>query len=224
MSSPAVAPHIAALVGRYVQAQLAGDRAEAVRLVMDEGLGAGIDPGVLQTDLIGAAQREIGRLWETNAITVAHEHQATAISQVALAHLYPHLRRVAARGRVVVVACVAGELHDMPARIASDALESAGYAVRFLGADVPTDALARTVASLRPDAVALSVTMPFHLPAAWEAMDRIRAAVPGLPPIVAGGRAFAHAADVDPARVVLTDGTPGGLVAAVDRLWSALGA
>jgi methanogenic corrinoid protein MtbC1 len=218
---PSAATPLVDLIGRYVQAQLAGDRAAAIRVVMDDGLARGFDPNVLQSDVIGAAQREIGRLWETNTITVAEEHQATAISQVALAYLYPHLRREAARGRVVVVACVAGELHDMPARIASDALESAGYTVRFLGADVPTDALARTVAAIRPDALALSVTMPFHLPAAWEAMDRCRAAFPGLPPIIVGGRAFAQLTDVDARRMVVTDGTTSGLLAAVDRLWSA---
>jgi MerR family transcriptional regulator, light-induced transcriptional regulator len=218
MPSPDVAPAIASLLTRYVRAQLDGDRAGAIRLMLDDGLAAGVDPATLRTDVIGAAQREIGRLWESNAITVADEHQATAISQVVLAHLYPHLRRGPDRGRMVMVACVAGEMHDMPARIASDALEAAGYSVRFLGADVPTDALVRAVVSHHPDVLALSVTMPFHLAAAWDAVNRVRAAAPRLPPIVLGGRGFAHVTDVDPMRVTLSCGDLAALVEVVARV------
>ncbi len=36
-------------------------------------------------DVIQKTQREIGRLWQENRITIADEHVATAISQLALA-------------------------------------------------------------------------------------------------------------------------------------------
>jgi methanogenic corrinoid protein MtbC1 len=43
-----------------------------------------------------------------------------------------------ASGKVVTLACVEGELHEVGARMASDFLEMAGFDVRFLGANVPT--------------------------------------------------------------------------------------
>src|SRR5690349_3730573 len=79
------------LVKRYVEAQLAGDRDAAIRLLMEEGLEKGVSVAELQLDVIQRAQREIGRLWQENKISVAQEHLATAISQLVLAHLYRHL-------------------------------------------------------------------------------------------------------------------------------------
>ena len=50
---------------------------------------------------------------------------ATAISQLALAHLYQHAPVVRPHGKKVMVACVEGELHDFPARMVTDALHLA---------------------------------------------------------------------------------------------------
>lgn len=52
-----------ALRERYLRAQLAGDRREAVRILIEEGLAQGASVTDLQAQVIGAAQSEIGRLW-----------------------------------------------------------------------------------------------------------------------------------------------------------------
>ena len=179
----------ATLRDRYLAAQLEGQRHEAVRLIMEEGLGAGVSVPDLELLVIGPAQREIGRLWQENRITVAQEHMATAISQLAMAQLYRHLPRDPANGKRVTVACVEGELHEVGARIASDFLEMAGFDVEFLGANVPTDSLVQWVQDARPDLLCLSATMSFHLPALTEAIERVRALLPALP-IAVGGHAF----------------------------------
>src|SRR5690242_10012120 len=98
------------LSDRYLAAQLVGDRREALRLIIEEGLEQGVSVPRLQIEVIQAAQYEIGRLWQENAISVAQEHLATGISQLALAHLYEHLPRGESIGRRAVVACVEGEL------------------------------------------------------------------------------------------------------------------
>ncbi len=186
---PATDTTLTALREQYLAAQLAGNRKEALRLLVDEGLLRGIPLQVLQLEIIQLAQYEIGRLWQENIISVAQEHLATAISQLALAHLYRHLPRDPPNGKLVVVACVEGELHEVGARMASDFLEMAGFDVRFLGANLPPEHLARLVAEVRPDLLALSVTMSYHLPALRRAVEHVRAAVPGVP-IAVGGLAF----------------------------------
>lgn len=194
-SQGAALPHARAseLCRRYVEAQLAGDRREALRLVLREGLGAGLTVSQLQVDVIQAAQREIGRLWQQNRISIAQEHMATAISQVVMSRLFEEGLPEDPVGRKVLVSCVEGELHEFPARFISDFLELAGFEVRYLGADVPLDDLARMVREEKPDLLALSVTMSFNARALRAAVERVRKEAPGLPILVGG-----HALDWEP--------------------------
>ena len=181
-------PELDELSRSYLAAQLAGDRREAIRLLMEEGIGRGTSVLDLHLQVIQQAQREIGRLWEESAISVAQEHQATAVSQLALAHLYQQSIRRPPVGKAVLVACVEGELHDLGARICADVLELHGFAVRFLGANVPTDCLLPFVERTRPDLVALSVTLPTHLSAARSAVEVLRAR--SETPLAVGGQAL----------------------------------
>jgi len=177
------------LRSRYLAAQLAGHRLEALRLLVDDGVLRGVPLQVLHLEVIQPAQYEIGRLWQENIISVAQEHQATAIAQLSLAHLYRHLPRDPPNDKVVLLSCVEGELHEVGARMASDFLEMAGFDVRFLGANVPHEHLGRMVRQVRPHLLALSVTMTYHLPALRRAVGHARAVAPDLP-IAAGGLAF----------------------------------
>ena len=72
------------LLDQYVAAQLTGDRRAALQLITQHGLGRCIPVVNLYLNLIQAAQYRIGDLWQQNFITVAQEHLATAISQVAI--------------------------------------------------------------------------------------------------------------------------------------------
>lgn len=188
-SPSSVSDPLSALQQRYLGAQLAGDRREALRLLVDEGLLRGIPLQDIHLKVIQPAQYEIGKLWQENRISVAQEHLATAISQLALSHLYRHLPRDPSNGKVVMLSCVEGELHEVGARVASDFLEMAGFDVRFLGANVPTSHLVRMVREQTPDLLALSVTMTYHLPALRAAVTQVREAAPQLP-IAVGGLAF----------------------------------
>jgi methanogenic corrinoid protein MtbC1 len=180
-------PDLASLRSRYLKAQLAGDRREALRLVIQEGLEQGASVLQIQLAVIQEAQREIGRLWQKNVISIAQEHMATAISSTAPSHLYDHASRVSSNGKTVMVACVEGELHDFPARLVADALYLAGFDVRYLGASVPTDSLVSMVVADPPHLLALSVTMTFNVPSLRDAVRRIRAEAQRVPIAVGGG-------------------------------------
>ena len=180
---------IALLRDRYLAAQLAGDRREALRLVMEEGLGQGIAVADLQAGVVQAAQLALGELWQQNRISIAEEHMATAISNVVLSRLFENAPLRERLGHRMVVACVPGEMHDFPARLVADYLDIAGFHVRYLGANVPIDALAIMLCDTRPDLLALSVTMTFNMAGFANTVRRVRAEMPGLP-IMAGGNAL----------------------------------
>jgi methanogenic corrinoid protein MtbC1 len=195
-ASQAVTDALDDLRTRYLKAQLEGDRGTALRVVLEEGLGGGHHVEDLELLVIAAAQHEIGVLWQQNRISIADEHQATAISQTVLAHLYRHLPRAKPSQRRVVVACVEGEHHDMGGRIITDFLEMGGFDVRFLGANVPTDSLLDVLRRDRPAMVALTCALSFNLPALRATIVRVRQAFARSIFIAAGGQAFAFSAGV----------------------------
>jgi methanogenic corrinoid protein MtbC1 len=185
---------VRALADRYLAAQLNGDRQEALRLVLEEGLERGVSVPDLHLEVVERAQRRIGALWQENRISVAQEHLATAISQLVVSQLYCHLPRARGNGRRVLVACAEGEQHEMGARIAADFLEMAGFDVHFLGADVPADSVAAMAAERRPgrhpvDLLVLSAATSICFPGLQATMRRVRELAPDLP-IVVGGSAF----------------------------------
>ena len=181
------AEHLPDLTSRYLAAILAGDRHAALRVVIDDGLTRGIPIPDVYLQVLQPAQAELGRLWQENRITVAQEHLGTAITQLVIAQLYPHLPRRVANGKVVLFGCVAGELHDVGARIAADFFEIAGYDVRFLGANVPTESLIAMVGQLQPDVLAMSVSLPAHLPTLRDLVEQVRALAAPQPVVVVGG-------------------------------------
>ncbi len=184
-------PSLSELCAQYLSAQLRGDRREALRLVMVDGLANGASFADLTEDVIGAAQREIGIRWQRSEIGIAEEHMATAISNLVLAQLYEHAPPAAPNGRSVLVACVEGELHELPARLVADALDMAGFSVRYLGASVPSRSLVSMIQRDRPDLVALSATMSFHANMLRATVREIRALGGAAPPIAVGGGALA---------------------------------
>lgn len=178
---------ISDLCARFLAAQLRGDRREALRILLEEGVERGLDVPSLHLGVIAPAQRVIGELWQTNRIGVAEEHQATAIAHLALARLYPHLRRRRPIACDAIVACVEGEQHDLGAKMVADFLETEGVSVRYLGASVPTLALVESVRLHRPQLLALSVTIGENLPAAELTIAGVRASSPDTR-IAVGGR------------------------------------
>jgi MerR family transcriptional regulator, light-induced transcriptional regulator len=213
-----MAPAFADLKELYLRAQLAGDRREAVRLVVEEGLGKrGASVIELQSQVIGAAQDEIGRLWQMNLVTIAQEHMATAISHLTLAALFERAKVAKPVDKKLVMACVEGEHHDLPARLVSDLLEIHGFDVRFLGANVPHDHLAAMVREERPALIGLSVTMSFNLTSLREAVSRVRVVTDA--PIFVGGHALAWSPGIDKELGLHVAGTtPDDVLATARRL------
>ena len=146
----------------------------------------GVDACV--TDLLAAAQHEVGRRWEFGEWTVAQEHAATVIVDGAIAHLHLALdERATGTGPHAALVCAEGEWHVTPARLAALRLLHRGWRVTFLGASTPVDQLRRTLAQTRPDVLGVSCTLPLHLPGARRTVAVGHEC--GLP-VVAAGAAF----------------------------------
>jgi methanogenic corrinoid protein MtbC1 len=145
------------------RALVQGQRKAALSLV-NEALNNGAPLLDVYVDVLQAAQFEIGRLWETNVITVAQEHMATAITQYVMAQLYPRTGRpVTPKGNIIVTG-VEGEYHHIGPNIIADVLEADGWDVRFLGANVPHSGILRLIEEHQASIAGISVTMLSNIP------------------------------------------------------------
>jgi methanogenic corrinoid protein MtbC1 len=194
----AAAPDAGEVHAAYLAAIRDGDRRRAFRVV-DGAQEAGLALERVYMDVLQPALREIGRLWQENAITVADEHLATAITQAAMARAYERSVGLAEEtGPTLLAACADTERHEVGLRMLCDLLECEGWRTTYLGATVPVGALAAMVRRRRPDVVALSATLPPHLPRLRAMVQAVReaagAAAPadaGVAPLVlVGGRPF----------------------------------
>jgi methanogenic corrinoid protein MtbC1 len=174
-------------VDRLWSAVSSGDEYAAAGVVfaaLDDGLAA---EDVL-LDIIAPVQVKVGREWAANRVSVAQEHAATAINDRVIAAMAHHqAARVEPRLGSVIVACIDGEWHALPARLLAEVLRLRGWRVEFLGAKVPTPHLIAHLHLTGPDAVALSSSIATRLPAAHATITACRAA--GVP-VLAGGAAF----------------------------------
>ena len=86
---------------------------------------------------------------------------------------------------------VSSDLHEIGVRMISDFFEMEGWDTFYLGASTPVETILETVRSRRPDVVAISVTMPYHVSEAARLIAMIRAAeLQPAPHVLVGGRAF----------------------------------
>ncbi|MCY0987848.1 cobalamin-dependent protein [Nannocystis sp. ILAH1] len=170
---------------RFASALLAGDRPGALACAR-EAFARGV--GHLYEDVVRPALARIGDMWMRNEITIAEQHVATALAQSVLGALYPEFPWPPPGPRAVI-ACVAGEHHELGARMVADLLTLDGWDGMFLGADVADDALLERVAQTRPGLVVLSLTMPTRRRALAPLVGRLRR-LPSSPKILVGGSAM----------------------------------
>jgi len=126
----------------------------------------------------------VGDRWMAQELSVAQEH----LISTKLGNVLRDFVRLAPGGTVpVLVACFADEHHDLGALATAARLATWGFHPIFLGARTPAEAVARAVASLRPRAVALSVTTTPERERARELVEAYGAAC-GRTPWAVGGR------------------------------------
>ena len=175
----------------YLSAALAGRRREAWEATR-EATRLGVTLPEIYRDIVLWTQRRLGELWAGAKITVAQEHMASAVTQSILARLYAEIPGDRPAGRVLL-AGVEGELHVLPAQLASDFLELDGWDVAFVGTHVPQASVLAAIEAERPDVLGISMTMAFNLPKTVALVLAVRRQFSTLP-IVIGGRACRGAA------------------------------
>ena len=131
---------------------------------------------------------EIGRGWRARSVSVAQEHLATAVFRRVLGWLLG-VYEIDGPAPRLVVATPPGQVHELGALMVAVSAAAEGWAVTYLGPDLPVADLVSASAQIDARAVALSVVyVPDHLGVA-AALSETRAGLPARVPLLLGGAA-----------------------------------
>jgi len=174
----------------FLTAILMGQRQAALSIVED-ALGSGHDLVDVYVNLFAESLHRVGQLWELNQISVAQEHIATSIAQYAIAAIYPRMVPAEVKRGNMVVTGVAGELHQIGANLVADAMEAKGWAVQFLGTNLPHSSVLSVVEECSANVLCISTTLLANLPAVAELIAVVRTRLKEKAPmILLGGAAY----------------------------------
>jgi DNA-binding transcriptional MerR regulator/methylmalonyl-CoA mutase cobalamin-binding subunit len=146
---------------------------------------------------------EVGDRWHAGELSIAEEHYITAFIRARLFALLDAYQRRGAPGPLVLLACAPQEWHEMGILLVAVFLARRGVAVRYLGPNLPLEALARLVEQHHPAVVALSAQSPETARKLAEAARLFTEGTSPHPRLVFGGQAFNN----DPALRDATEGT-----------------
>ncbi len=189
----------ARLLEQLIDYDEAGAHATIDRAIAAYGVEA------LLTELILPVVRRMGELWVDRKVTIGQEHFA---SHLIRGRVMPLARGWGSGdGPLALLACPAGEEHDLALAAFGLLLRERGWRVAFLGADTPAETLRGAAERLDPEIVVLAITDP----ATAAGLDTELSV--GVPVAIAGSAADPALAERLGARYL-----PGDLVTAADDL------
>ena len=179
-------------------------------------LAEGRTPLEIECELVGPLLAEIGAMWQRGELHVHEEHYASRIVEEALVRMRLAARPAPSNGKSVIVGSVAGNLHDLGARIVADHFSADGWRTLQLGANMPGEDLGRAAVDFDADLIAVSVTLASQVRRTAALIEEVRAFCEGsAPPLIVGGPPFRLVPDLW--RVVGADGSADSAAGAVSE-------
>lgn len=181
-----------ALTTRYMLAVLEGDRRGASQLVLDAVTSGELTVTEALLDVVMLAQRELGRMWHANEISVAEEHVVSATAARLIGQLGALAPVAEPHGKVVLCAALMDDEHDLGLRVLAELFEVDGWRSVLVGGRLPVEELAGAIERFGADLLLLSASLDSHRSGLASAIADLRAG--GTPraalPILVGGPAF----------------------------------
>ncbi len=152
----------------FLSALIAADREQAERILKDT-VRSGTPVKDLYLHVFQPVLQETGRLWQLQQVSIAQEHFVTASVETLMARLHDRFLPSGVtgkdrRGTTVVAAGVGADLHGVGIRMVADFFEMDGWDTFCTGANTPSQSILEAARDRKADVIALSATMPYHLP------------------------------------------------------------
>jgi len=133
---------------------------ELVTQTVDEALGAGLAPEEILSNGLVPGIQALGKLFKDGQAYLPEILISARAMRSGTEKLKPHLatKDIQKKG-TVVVGTVEGDMHDIGKNLVKMMLESNGYEVHDLGADVTADSFAKATREVNADIVAASALL-----------------------------------------------------------------
>jgi MerR family transcriptional regulator, light-induced transcriptional regulator len=175
---------------RFANALIEGNHWKCQQMT-DEITSGSSDFKFLYENVLKKALYIVGDMWERNQISVAAEHMATAIVESILNRQLLAMEMAENAGKSLLLSCVEHEMHQVGIKMVGDVFESHGWKTYYLGANVPVNDLISFAELTKPQIIALSLSVYFHLNILDQMISKIRDAFPEIT-ILVGGQGFMH--------------------------------
>ena len=175
----------------YVQSVAAGNIKPGMQMIID-ATTQGLSVQDAYLNVLLPAQREVGRLWHLNELSISEEHVVSYTTQRLMAILSTQAQQKPDNGYTAIAGTVAGNVHDLGIRAIAYLLEFEGWRTIYLGSDVPREELPKTLETYRADVVLLSLALTSQIPALTRAITEIRKHCSQPVKIMVGGNAFSE--------------------------------
>jgi corrinoid protein of di/trimethylamine methyltransferase len=147
-----------------------------IKGLVQQALGAGLDPGVIVNNALIAAMDVVGKDFGSGKIFVPEMLVAALTMKAGLEVVKPHLAGGENQSRgTIIMATVKGDLHDIGKNLVSMMLEGAGFKVMDLGVDLSVDKLVEQVKALKPDILGLSALLTTTMPEMQKVIGELKA-------------------------------------------------
>jgi methanogenic corrinoid protein MtbC1 len=120
------------------------------------------------------AMRMIGEMWHNGEIQVGREHYSTAVTQYLMSTLYSYIINSEKKDKKLLACAVGSELHEIGIRMVADIFEINGWETNYLGPNLPYEEIIQYAKEFRPNVIALSITMPYHISILKDTISAIR--------------------------------------------------
>lgn len=176
------------LAERFFESLINGDRDQARAIARDAETEYGGPEGVLH-DLIWPTYEQVDKLYRNDQMSKIAFQFATRMLRTMADQYAVRLPTTPRTATTVSVFCGGSDGEELGAQMAVDALECAGYTVRFGGGGVASDEILTHVHESRPDVLLMFASAASDLPGIRILLDTLREinACPKTRIVVGGG-------------------------------------
>jgi len=199
---------------KYLNLILEGDHKKCLKLV-NEKVNSNQQKISFYTNVIKPTMYRVGRMWEEGEISIAKEHLASSVTARVMASLFfGDSKDIEKKGKAIVTAAY-NEFHEIGPWMIADALEINGWEVKYLGANTPNKDLINITKDYKPDILAVSAAMPYHIDNVYSLIEKIKKTKTlSSIKIMVGGLAFKNNPDMW--EQIKADGYAGSCTGAVN--------
>jgi corrinoid protein of di/trimethylamine methyltransferase len=142
-----------------------GGKHGEIRGLVQQALGAGLDPNAIINDALIAAMDVVGKNFGEGKIFVPEMLVSAVTMKAGLEVVKPRLAGGESQSRgTIIMATVKGDLHDIGKNLVSMMLEGAGFKVWDLGVDLSVEKLIEQIKAIQPDVLGLSALLTTTMP------------------------------------------------------------